>query len=232
MHRYLDIVCGLLLTLWVVVPQAAWAQAAPERPYDCGFVLPSLQAIEETYGPELAVLDLQPGDVIADIGGSNGYRMGMFAALIDSLHIYVQDIDSLCLNATELQKVIAWHTQLKGAPLHSTFELVLGDARQTHLPAGTFDKILVTVAYHHFEAPAVVLADIAGKLKPGGRIYLIENVVRRDGQRRRKLCDDPLLSEASLRLAFEAQGLRVVGVHALGRWWTKLFVLEPTDVAE
>lgn len=190
-------------------------------------MLESKAAIGEVYGPELAVLDLHAGDVIADIGGSNGYRMGMFAALHDSLRIYVQDIDSLCLNAQELDAVRAYYAGIKGGPLHSSFEMVIGDAAATHLPAATFDKVLVTVAFHHFEQPAAMMQDIASKLKSGGRIYLIENVVRRSGQRRRRLCDDPLMTTADLVATLEALGLEVEAVRELGRWWTKMFVLRP-----
>ena len=208
-------------------PLGIHAQEPVPRPYTCGFVLESKAAIRKVYGPELAVLDLHAGDVIADIGGSNGYRMGMFAALHDSMHIYVQDIDTLCLNHRELDAVLTYYAGIKGGPLHSTFELVVGDAMATHLPEATFDKVLVTVAYHHFEQPAAMLQDIAAKLKPGGRMYLIENVVRRTGQRRRRLCDDPLMAAADLQAAFEQLGFEVEAMHPLGRWWTKMFVLRP-----
>ncbi len=206
---------------------AAQAQSTVTRPYTCGFVLESKAAIGEVYGPELAVLDLHAGDVIADIGGSNGYRMGMFAALHDSLRIYVQDIDSLCLNTQELDAVRAYYAEVKGGPLQSTFEMVIGDTTATHLPAATFDKVLVTVAFHHFAQPAAMMHDIASKLKPGGRIYLIENVVRRTGQRRRRLCDDPLMTATDLVATFVALGFEVEAVQDLGRWWTKMFVLHP-----
>lgn len=220
-----DLFTFLLIT-WFAggLGASVFAQSAP--PYQCGFVLESQAAIREVYGPELKVLDLHPGDVIADVGGSNGYRMGMFAAITDSLEIFVEDIDSLCLNATEVAAVQQYYSQVRGEPLHSTFHWVLGDASSTHLPRRAIDKVLVTVAYHHFADPQAMLADIAGALKPTGKIYLIENVVRRDGQRRRRLCNDPLLSEASLRRTLEVQGLHVSEVYALGRWWTKMFVLE------
>jgi SAM-dependent methyltransferase len=211
---------------YLVASLSVAGRAQTGRPYQCGFVLESQTAIREVYGPELAVLDLRPHDVIADVGGSNGYRMGMFAAICDSLEIFVEDIDTLCLNERELQGVQEYYAQVKGAPLNSTFHMVLGDEAHAHLPIGKLDKVLVTVAYHHFGDPGAVLKDIGQSLKPSGRIYLIENVVRRDGQRRRKLCDDPLLSEASLRQALVHQGMRVVAVHSLGRWWTKMFVLE------
>ncbi len=221
---------AIIVGLWLGYDCQAWSQSQAAAPYQCGFVLASKDAIGEVYGPELRILDLQAGDVIADIGGSNGYRMGMFAALHDSLHIYIEDIDTLCLNQLELDRVRAWYTHVSGQPLHSTFEIVVGTASETRLPLQTFDKVLVTAAYHHFEQPEAMIRDIVDKLKPGGKIYLIENVVRRHGQRRRRLCDDVLMTEAELKSAFEAQNLLVEGVYPLGRWWTKMFVLQPIAI--
>lgn len=204
-----------------------WTTIAAQPPYQCGFVLESAQAIREVYGPELAILNLQPGDVVADVGGSNGYRMAMFAVLYDSLTIYIQDIDSLCLNAKEWTAVRQYYEGIKGRSLGCDFHLVLGEPQASHLPEASIDKLLVTASYHHFGDPVAMLADLRTKLRPGGRIYLIENVVRKAGKRRPRLCDDPLQTAEGLRQDFERQGFRVAEVHSLGRWWTKMFVLEP-----
>lgn len=209
--------------IWVF---GLWTTIDAQPPYRCGFVLESAAAIREVYGPELAVLDLKPGEVVADVGGSNGYRMAMFAVLYDSLTFYIQDIDSLCLNQREWSAVRQYHEGLKGRSLGCDFHLVLGDAHSSHLPEAAIDKLLVTASYHHFSDPEGMLADLRTKLRPGGRIYLIENVVRKAGKRRPRLCNDPLQTAESLRQDFDQQGFRVAGVYSLGRWWTKLFVLE------
>jgi SAM-dependent methyltransferase len=204
-----------------------FAQGREPRPYTCGFVLESEAAIRKVYGPELAALDLRPGQVIADVGGSNGYRMAMFAVVYDSLHIYIEDIDTACLNTQELEAVIAYYTRLNRGPLSSDFQLVVGTETETRLPEATFDKVLVTASYHHFSDPQGMLKDIRTKIKPDGKIYVIENVVRKAGQRRKRLCDDPLQTADGLRQDFERQGFTVEAVHELGRWWTLMFVLDP-----
>lgn len=203
-----------------------WTTIDAQAPYQCGFVLESAAAIREVYGPELAVLDLKPGEVVADVGGSNGYRMAMFAVLYDSITFYIQDIDSLCLNQQEWTAVKRYHEGLKGRSLACDFHLVLGDAHGSHLPVAAIDKLLVTASYHHFSDPQGMLADLRTKLRPGGRIYLIENVVRKAGKRRRRICNDPLQTAEGLQQNFERQGFKVTSIHSLGRWWTKLFVLE------
>ncbi len=205
------------------------AQKQTALPYQCGFVLDSEAAIRKVYAPELTILDLHPGQVIADVGGSNGYRMAMFAVLHDSLTFYIEDLDTLCLNEKELDNVRDYYAKIKGRPLNCTFQLVKGSETETKLPKGIFDKVLVTASYHHFSNPESMLADIATKLKPDGRIYLIENVVRKAGKHRKRLCNDPLNTVEGLRWDFEQQGFEVEAIHALGRWWTKMFVLKRAE---
>lgn len=217
---------GMLVLILHIGP--AWSQkVGTALPYRCGFVLESEAAIAKVYGPELGILRLEAGDVVADVGGSNGYRMAMFATLHDSIDFYIQDIDTLCLNAREFEAVERYYSKMNGDPLACTFHLVQGTPSATLLPDGIFDKVLVTASYHHFSARQAMMQDIRQKLNPSGRIYLIENVVRKTGQHRRRLCDDPLWTVADLEEEFEQQGFVVEAVHPLGRWWTKMFVLRP-----
>jgi SAM-dependent methyltransferase len=202
-----------------------FAQRNSVEPYQCGFVLHSEAAIRKVYGPELAVLDLQPGQVIADVGGSNGYRMAMFAVVHDNLTFYIEDIDTLCLNESEFEAVKKFYAGINGQPLKAEFQLVRGSEVATNLPNGLFDKVLITASYHHFSDPVGMLHDIRSKLKPDGRIFLIENVVKKAGKKRKKLCNDPLKTEGGLQGEFESLGFEVESIHALGRWWTKMFVL-------
>jgi SAM-dependent methyltransferase len=104
---------------------------------------------------------------------------------------------------------------------------VLGSETETRLPEAAFDKILVTAAFHHFSDPAHMLADLKSKLRPGGRLYIIENVVDTTGVVRKNTCRHPLRSVADLQALFEQNGFRLIGLHSLHREWTKIFVLEP-----
>ncbi len=224
MKAALKINFGMAL-LFILLQMSVFAQRNIVAPYQCGFILHSEEAIREVYGPELAVLDLQPGQVIADVGGSNGYRMAMFAVVHDNLTFYIEDLDTLCLNENEFETVRKFYEQINGQPLNAEFHLVRGSEVATNLPNGLFDKVLITASYHHFSDPVGMLHDIRTKLKPDGRIFLIENVVKKAGKKRKKLCNDPLKTEGGLQSEFEALGFEVESVHALGRWWTKMFVL-------
>lgn len=217
---------AVVASLWLL-PAATVAQSGALPPYQCGIVLNSKEAILKAYRYELEVLQLKPGEVVADIGGSNGYRMAMFSVLYDSLVLYVEDIDTQCLNEREFAAVRAFYEKLNQGPLSSKFHLVVGTETATLLPPATFHKILVTASYHHFSHPQAMMADVRTKLEPTGKIYVIENVVRKEGRRRKRLCNDPLHTEALLIHDFEDQGFKVEAVHPLGRWWTKMFVLSP-----
>lgn len=216
-----------LLLLAVDGLQAQKGIGAP--PYRCGFHVDRMDRLEKLVRPELAVTRYLPGDVIASIGASNGFREAMAAVLVDSLTFYLQDIDSLCLNAEEVALVWDYYSRLKGQPLNSSYRLVLGTETATGLPEATFDKVIITASFHHFSDEASMLADIYGKLKPDGRLYIIENVVRKSGQRRRKTCRHPLRSAEDLEAVFRRNGYSVTDVQPLHRWWTKIFVLEKTD---
>lgn len=192
----------------------------------CGWNLESQEAVKKVYGPELAALNLTAGEVVADVGAGNGVRMCMFAMLYDSLTLYVEDIDAECLDSIVFAGLRKTYEAMNGGAFSCNFHLVLGTAHETLLPEGIFDKVMVSASYHHFSDPETMLNDIRSKLKPNGRIYLIENVVRRSGQHRRRLCDDPLRSEQELKQEFESQGFEIEAVLELGRWWTKMFVLK------
>lgn len=214
-----------LSLFFAVLLLTACKSRAPKAEYVCGFVQDSKKGIEKVWGPELRVAQYQPGDTVAFVGASNGYRAGMLSVITDSLHIVVEDIDSLCLNAEEFGNVIRFYEQVRGRPFTNTMDWVLGTETETKLPRKAFDKVTVTASFHHFSSPEVMLEDLKGSLKPGGRLYIIENTVEVTGERRKRFCHHPLKSVADLRLEFEAAGFQVLDVQSLHADFTKMFVL-------
>lgn len=193
--------------------------------YTCGFVETKAKKIARITEKERKVLSLQPGEVIADVGTSGGYRMGMLSVFCDSLTIYLQDIDSTCLNIKEVEKVWNWYAWVRGEPLTNRYRIVIGDETESRLPNRHFDKIHVTATFHHFSQPEIMLADLRQKLQTHGKLYIIENVVDEPGQCRKRLCPHPLRTQAELVGIFERSGFRVASVHSLNRPYTKIFTL-------
>jgi ubiquinone/menaquinone biosynthesis C-methylase UbiE len=56
----------------------------------------------------------------------------------------------------------------------SQITVVTGDAAQTNFPQATCDALFMRNVYHHFAEPAAMNASIAGALKPGGRIAVVD----------------------------------------------------------
>jgi SAM-dependent methyltransferase len=118
--------------------------------------------------------DLRAGDVIADIGAAECVYEGVLSLDHDSLTFYAEDIDSATLNKKNLDKMIKQFTKIKGAPLGNTFHLCIGSVKETRLPDNTFDKIILMQTIHEFTYLAEMLKDIKKKLKPSGKLYVID----------------------------------------------------------
>ena len=118
--------------------------------------------------------DFKAGDTIADIGAGNGKYGPVFSLLYDSLVFYLEEIDSKVLNEKKLEKHIKHYSKLKGSPLSNRFHICIGEEKKTNLNDGAFDKIIILSAFHEFTFVDEMLLDIKSKLKPGGKIYILD----------------------------------------------------------
>jgi len=144
----------------------------PNKPYKCGWVWADKKFIEKKVKPYFDMYGFKKGDVIGDIGASSGYCEGVFSVFSDSLTFYIEDIDTTCLNNSELTKVINYYTKIKEAPITNKFFLVIGNEKNTNLPGGIFDKIIMNKTFHHLDYPDDIVSDIYKKLKPDGELYI------------------------------------------------------------
>jgi SAM-dependent methyltransferase len=60
------------------------------------------------------------------------------------------------------------------AKMHPNVTVIEGSPQSTNLPAGCCDAILIRDAYHHLTEPAAIIKSMAGALKPGGRLAVID----------------------------------------------------------
>lgn len=145
---------------------------SPNKPYKCGTVYTNKKIIEKRTKDFLNFYDFKKGEVIADIGASSGYWEGIYSVLCDSLTFYIQDIDSSCLNQTELTKIIDYYSKIKNAPITNKFKIVIGNEESTKLPDGIFDKIIMNQTFHHLDKPEKIVKDLSKKIKPNGQIFI------------------------------------------------------------
>lgn len=133
-------------------------------------------------GVELNFYNFQPGQIVASIGAQCCNWEAAFAAATDSVHFFLEDIDSTYFNSKQASFAWNYYSGISSKPMSSTYQLVLGDEKKTNLPEKLFDKVIIINSFHEFTHQKEMLEDIAHKLKPGGLLYIDETLARRSGE--------------------------------------------------
>ena len=117
--------------------------------------------------PDLTVqkLDLQPDDVVADIGAGTGYFSFRMAQRVPEGKVYAVDIQPEMLDA------IAFLQEENNV---TNVETVLGREDDPNLTPESIDLALMVDAYHEFAYPREMMEGIVRALKPEGRVVLLE----------------------------------------------------------
>ena len=116
-------------------------------------------------GDVIARLNLKPGDVVADLGAGTGLFSLPLAKAVPSGRVYAVELDEGFL------------TEIRGkskAGNVPNIVPVLGKFTDPALPARDVDVAFFHDVLHHVENRAAYLKSVAGYLKPGGRIAVIE----------------------------------------------------------
>jgi cyclopropane fatty-acyl-phospholipid synthase-like methyltransferase len=120
---------------------------------------------EENVSKLLNNLDLEPDDVVADIGAGSGYHVFRMAPDLPKGKVYAVDIQQEMLDVMREKK--------KEGDFENV-ELIKGSEKSVNLPVNSVDKILMVDVYHEFSFPREMLESMKKALKPDGAIYLIE----------------------------------------------------------
>ena len=112
------------------------------------------------------VLDIQPGDTVADVGAGDGWLSIEVATLVG---------ESGQVFATELSadRRDAIRTAVAAAGLDNVTVVEAGE-HETNLPPSCCDAIFLRRIYHHLTDPAATNASLHAALKPGGRLAVVE----------------------------------------------------------
>ena len=110
-------------------------------------------------------LELEAGDVVADIGAGTGYFTFRMAERVPDGRVIAVDIQP------EMLELLNTREAELGL---DNVEPLLGEIDDPKLPAGEVDLVLMVDAYHEFSHPREMLAGIVDGLKPGGRVALVE----------------------------------------------------------
>ena len=120
---------------------------------------------EEAPSKAIALLELAPDAVIADIGAGSGYYSFRIAPKIPQGRVVAVDIQPEMLDFLKKESARLGITNVQPH---------LGAIDGVKLPPATLDAALMVDAYHEFDHPVEMLASLRTALKPKGRIYVLE----------------------------------------------------------
>ena len=128
-------------------------------------------ASEEEIGRLRQVMGWKAGQTIADVGAGEG-EIGFAAAGVvgESGKVYLTELDETKRKALEKE---VRRRGLKNAIV------VQGAEKETNLPDGCCDAIVLRRVYHHFTAPMEMDASLLRALKPGGELAVIDFAPRK-----------------------------------------------------
>lgn len=151
---------------------------------------------------ELDFYELRPGQQLAEIGAGDGRFAATLMAGVDSLTLFVNDIDSAALVE------IAYHIQHNpllqkpGSGIHP----ILGASGNTGLGNTQFDKVIIRNAFHHFSHARDMLQSIREALLPEGRLYIKERYL---GECREDCCEFAM-EEDEVKAALRSGGFHLL----------------------
>lgn len=155
------------------------------------------RAVEDLPDRVIQALELNPTDVIADIGAGTGYFSFRISPFVPQGRVFAVDIQQDMIDL--LNKRILDESVTNVTP-------VLGTIQDPNLPEETIDLAIIILAYHEFSHPREMMEQICAALKPGGRLILVEY-----------RGEDHTLSISPLRRMTEDQSIKEMRVVGL-RW--------------
>ena len=168
---------------------------------------------EEAPSKALALLDLAPNAVIADVGAGSGYYSFRLAPKVPQGKVLAIDIQPEMLDYLRTE---AAQRKITNVVPH------LGSTKSLKLPEGTLDAVLMVDAYHEFDYPVEMLASMFLALKPKGKIYLLEY---RAEDSKVPIKPHHKMTEAQARKEFTAAGFKFV-VNKPDLPWQHFLVFE------
>ena len=168
---------------------------------------------EEAPTKAIALLDLAPDAVLADIGAGSGYYSFRIARKLPKGKVVAVDIQPEMI---DFLKKESDKLGVKNVQPH------LGTIESVQLPPASIDAALMVDAYHEFDHPVEMRASLRIALKSKGRIYLLEYRAEDDNV---PIKTHHKMTEAQARKEFEAAGFKFV-VNKPNLPWQHLLIFE------
>ena len=114
----------------------------------------------------VALLDLKPGQTVAEIGAGSGFLSRLIAAGVGPSGRAI---------ATELDaKMVAYMNDRAGREGLATFRAIVGQPRATGLQASSANTILIVNTFSFFDRPEEMLQSIRTAMAPGGLLTIVD----------------------------------------------------------
>ncbi|WP_460636176.1 methyltransferase domain-containing protein [Larkinella harenae] len=155
------------------------------------------------------IYDFRANENIASVGAGSGVREVIYSLMTDSLTLYLQDLNPVCLQPETLSQTIRQVYETVGQVSTARFIPIRGKEKETRLPEQFFDKIIVENSLHEFDHPNEMLASIRKNLKPNGQLFIWENISRKPG-RKHQGCRKLLFTDESLTHLLNTNGFHFV----------------------
>lgn len=134
--------------------------------YGIGWLERTEREEEERTSLLLKNMNLEPGEIVADIGAGSGYHVARIAPFVGP---------SGKVKAIDIQMEMLDFIQERIKKLNiRNVDLILGTERSLQLPLASVDKMLLVDVYHEFAFPKEMGESMFEVLKPGGKIFLVE----------------------------------------------------------
>ncbi len=111
----------------------------------------------------VAALDLQPQDIVADIGAGTGYISQLLSEKVPQGQVLAVDIQP--------EMIFLLNNRFRKT---TNVKTILGQEKESGLMAHSINLAIMVDAYHEFNYPREMMENLATALKPNGRIVLAE----------------------------------------------------------
>ena len=156
--------------------------------------------------------DFHPNETIADVGAGGGWLDVAFGIYYDSLHFYLEEVDSTFIKNNKLQEAITAYSKIRNSPFSCSYVQTEGNEKSTQLPENHFDKVLLIDAFHHLDFRDDMLADLHRILKAHGKLIMYEAIARKPGETYRS-CKRVIYTREQIVDALAKHGFRLNRIY-------------------